>query len=245
MITDYYFYLTAIPAILIYGLAKGGLGASLGVIAVPLMALTGSPVQAAAVLLPILCVMDIFAIKAHWRHADMKEIRFMLPSALVGILFAYIIIDFLPRNYVSILVGIISISFALQFLFFKKKKAMNKFLSSCLCMLSGLSSAMIHSGGGPITVYLIPKGMDKKVLIGTMAVFFGLLNYIKIIPYSLAGSFNAENLSTSLILIPLAPIGVKLGTMLLDVIDQELLYKICYILLLISGTKLLYTGIFG
>ncbi len=245
MITDYYFYLTAIPAILIYGLAKGGLGAGLGVIAIPLMSLTGSPVQAATILLPILCVMDLFAIKAHWKHADMREIRFMLPAALLGIFIAYVIIDYCPKSYVSIFVGLISILFAFQFLFCKKKKPLGKFISYILCFVSGLSSTLIHAGGGPITAYLIPKGLDKKVLIGTMAVYFGLLNYVKIIPYSLAGSFNSENLMTSMVLIPLAPIGVKIGTMLLDRIDQKLLYNICYFILLTSGAKLLYSGLFS
>ncbi|ALS34821.1 hypothetical protein PTRA_b0319 [Pseudoalteromonas translucida KMM 520] len=67
LVTDPWFYLTAVPAILIFGIGKGGLGGALGVIAVPMMALAISPMQAATILLPILCVMDIFAIKLHYR----------------------------------------------------------------------------------------------------------------------------------------------------------------------------------
>ena len=51
MITDPWFYVAAVPAVLLFGIAKGGFGGGLGVLAVPLMALVVSPLQAAAVLL--------------------------------------------------------------------------------------------------------------------------------------------------------------------------------------------------
>jgi uncharacterized membrane protein YfcA len=104
---------------------------------------------------------------------------------------------------------------------------------------------MIHAGGGPISMYLLPKKLDKMVMVGTMAVFFGIMNLIKLIPYAYLGNFDHQNLMTSLVLIPLAPIGVKLGTMLLKVISQQRVYQVCYLFLLISGGKLFYTGIFG
>jgi hypothetical protein len=62
LITDPWFYAVAVPAVLLYGISKGGFGGGLGVIAVPLMALVISPVQAAAILLPVLCAMDIVAL---------------------------------------------------------------------------------------------------------------------------------------------------------------------------------------
>ena len=54
MLSDPWFYLLAIPAVLIYGIGKGGLGGALGILAVPMMALVIPPTQAAAILLPIL-----------------------------------------------------------------------------------------------------------------------------------------------------------------------------------------------
>jgi uncharacterized membrane protein YfcA len=54
MITDPLFYLCAIPAVLLYGIAKGGFGGNIAILSVPLMALVMSPQQAAAILLPIL-----------------------------------------------------------------------------------------------------------------------------------------------------------------------------------------------
>ena len=65
MITDPLFYLAAVPAVILFGISKGGFGSGLGVLAVPLIAMVVSPVQAAAILLPILCVMDLLGLWAY------------------------------------------------------------------------------------------------------------------------------------------------------------------------------------
>ena len=62
IITDPFFYFLAVPAVLITGMGKGGLGGAAGAIAVPMMALAVEPIQAAAILLPIICLMDIMAV---------------------------------------------------------------------------------------------------------------------------------------------------------------------------------------
>ena len=75
MITDPWFYVAAVPAVLLFGIAKGGFGGGLGVVAVPLMALVVSPLQAAAVLLPILCLMDLvglWAYRGRWLWPELR-----------------------------------------------------------------------------------------------------------------------------------------------------------------------------
>lgn len=96
MIADQWFYLTAIPAVSIYGTGKGGLGGGLGVVAVPLVALTTSPIQAAAVLLPILCLMDVFAVRHHARHCDTRQLKIILPTAIAGIVIAALFLKIPP-----------------------------------------------------------------------------------------------------------------------------------------------------
>ena len=59
MISDPLFYMAAVPAILLAGIAKGGFGSGAGLFATPLIALTMPIPQAAALLLPILCLMDL------------------------------------------------------------------------------------------------------------------------------------------------------------------------------------------
>ena len=89
MITDWLFYLVAIPAVFLTGISKGGFGGALGGIAVPLMALAISPVQAAAIMLPILCLMDLFSLKIYLGKWDYTNLKIMIPGALIGILVAF------------------------------------------------------------------------------------------------------------------------------------------------------------
>ena len=58
MLTDPLFWLLAVPAVIALGLAKGGF-AGVGMLATPLLALIVPPLQAAAILLPILLLQDV------------------------------------------------------------------------------------------------------------------------------------------------------------------------------------------
>ena len=76
-------------------------------------------------------------------------------------------------------------------------------------------------------------------------VFFFLINQIKIWPYLWLGQFSAENLTTSLVLAPLVPLGVWLGWRLNQVLSQALFYRLIYVLLFVSGGKLVWDGMAG
>lgn len=244
-ITDPWFYVTAIPAVLLYGIGKGGLGPALGVVAVPMMALTTEPAQAAAILLPTLCMMDVFAVKQHYRKADTKILKRMLPAGLLGILLASLFLSVTPAAGLKILIGLLCLFFVAQYLLqrgISNKKPSNRagWFWGCL---TGFSSTAIHAGGGPASIYLLPLRLEKVTLIATMAVLFAVLNAVKLIPYTLLGNFDASNLSTALLLLPIAPVGVYLGVWLLHRVSQALVYRICYFFLAISGVKLLFDGL--
>ena len=81
MLSDPLFYAVCIPAVLFYGISKGGFGGGLGVAAVPLMALVMSPVQAAGILLPILCFMDLLTLWAYRGKWVWPELNTLLPAS--------------------------------------------------------------------------------------------------------------------------------------------------------------------
>ena len=88
MHTDLVFYAVAIPAVILMGLAKGGFS-GVGQISVPLLAVAVSPVQAAAILLPILLVQDAVGVWAFRHNWDAHILKVMLPGAAIGILAGY------------------------------------------------------------------------------------------------------------------------------------------------------------
>lgn len=246
IITDPFFYMLAVPVVLLYGMAKGGLGPALGAISVPIMSLVITPVQAAAIMLPILCVMDIFAVWSFRRSYSVYHLAILLPAGVSGIVLASLLMGYLPPDTIRFIIGLTVIWFCLDYWFRKdvEKVKINGRLSGYLWgVVAGFTSTQIHAGGAPVSIYLLPQRLDKIVLMGTMAIFFAVLNYLKLIPYSLMGVLNIENMTTSLVLMPLAPVGVKMGRLILNKVEQISIYRFLYAALFLSGLKLLYDGI--
>ena len=248
MIDSIWFYALAAAAILITGIAKSGFGGGLGVLAVPMMALLISPVQAAAILLPILCLMDLFNVWHYRRAWDRANIRILLPAGLAGVLIGTFTFRYLSDAHIRILIGLIAVVFAIYF--FRKRDGQEKcgpdrLRGTFWGILAGFVSFGVHAGGPPANVYLLPQRLDKTVFVGTMVVLFTTLNYVKLIPYGFLGQLNGENVTTSLILAPLAPVGVWLGLRLHRLVDERWFYPICYVFLFITGVKLLYDGVSG
>ena len=113
MISDPTFYAVAVPAVLLFGIAKGGFGGGLGAAAVPLMALVMSPVQAAAILLPILCLMDLLTLWAYRGRWIWPELRTLLPASLIGIAVGAALWGYMSPQVVKLIIGIIAMLVAL------------------------------------------------------------------------------------------------------------------------------------
>jgi hypothetical protein len=229
-------------------MAKGGFGGGIAVVSVPLMALAVSPLQAAAILLPVLVVMDLVALWSFRGQYDKHNLRIVLPGAVVGIIIGSICFRYLDENMIRILIGLIALLFCAEY--YTRKVATlprqaSRSRGSFWGAVAGFTSFGIHAGGPPLSVYMLPLKLEKVQLMGTFAVFFAAVNAIKLIPYGLLGQFDQCNLMTSLVLMPLAPIGVRLGYFLLHKISERLVYQLCYFFLAVVGAKLLFDGSYG
>ena len=248
MLSDPMFYLACIPAVLLFGIAKGGFGGAVGVLAVPLMALVMSPTQAAAIMLPILVVMDLLVIKAYWGVYDKRALQVLLPGAVIGILVGYFLAETMNDNYMRILIGVVSLVFGAQSLLRLQSHASgrhNTLAGTFFGALAGFTSFSIHSGGPPFAMYLMPKKLSPVLYAGTSGIFFASVNAMKLAPYAMLGQFNTQNLLYALVLVPLAPVGVKVGHYLVKHTDPTLYYRIISFFLMVVGVKLLWDGFTG
>jgi len=247
MLQDPMFYIFAAAAVVIVGISKSGFGSGLGMLGVPLMAIVIPPAQAAAIMLPLLCVMDIFNVLHYRSRFDRANLIILVPAGLFGILLGTFTFGYLSDANVRILIGVISILFVGNFLFGKRDEAMqtgpNRIKGSIWGTVAGFVSYGVHAGGPPVNIYLLPQKLNKTIFVGTTVIFFAIVNYVKLIPYALLGQLNGENLLTSLILAPLVPLGVWLGIKLHDRVNEKLFYNLAYFFLLATGAKLLYEGI--
>jgi len=247
IISDPWFYATAVPAVLIAGISKGGFGGGMGSMAVPMMALTISPVQAAAIMLPILCTIDIFTVWTWRRHWDMSNMRILLPAAIIGLGLGWAGFRYMDDDAVRLLIGTIAVVFAADYFLPLRSKGgpsvPNRVLGSFWGMVAGFTSFVAHAGGPPIAVYLLPQRLDIRLYTGTAAVFFIAVNYLKLVPYGLLGQLDATNLGTAAVLMTLAPVGVWIGVRLQRRVSNDLFYRLCYGFLALAGVKLLADGL--
>jgi len=246
-ITDPLFYAVAVPVVLLIGISKTGIPGLFGGMAVPVLALVISPVQAAAVMLPLLCAMDLFGLKAFWGVYDRRNMPIIVTGLLTGSLLGALTFRYIGDKALLLIVGVIAVAFALNNLFgwAKKRPASSAswprgvFWSG----LSGYGSFVMHSGSAPLLAYLLPQRLDKRVYVGTTVWYFFISNYVKIVPYAAMGQLDLTNLATALVLLPLVPVGVWLGVYIQGRMNEQLFYKVSYYALLGVGGKLVYDGV--
>lgn len=245
MLHDPIFWAVAVFSVLITGISKGGFG-GLALLAVPLMALVISPVQAAGIMLPILIVMDWVSVWSYRKHWDRSVLWLTLPGAVIGIVAGGFLAGYVDDRFVRICVGLIAIAFPL-YVFLKPAGQANlakdnRPLGVIAGTVSGFTSFIAHAGGPPFQAYAIPQELEKRVYAGTSVMFFFVVNMVKVVPYAMLGQFDRTNLTTSLILIPLAPVGVLIGVWLIKQMDQKVFFRIIYALIFSVGVKLLWDG---
>ena len=250
MIEDPLFYLVAVPALLIMGISKGGFGGGLGVVAVPLLSLTISPVQAAAIMLPILCFMDLFGLWSFRGKWDRANTKIIICGAVVGIAIGTASFRYLDEHMIKLLISVVALGFSGNYWLQRRSGDRPPLAPSYLrggfwSLIAGFTSFAAHAGGAPLNVYLLPLKLHKTVFQATTVIFFTVINYVKIVPYAWLGQLSIENLSTSLAVLPLALIGIVSGIWLHSRVPEQLFYKLCYGFLFLTGLKLLYDGISG
>ena len=238
------FLSTVVPAILLYGIAKSGLGGSISLISVPLMTIVMPLSQALAIILPILIFSDLIAVYRFRKEFDLNTLKLIVPFAGIGIFIGSLSFSYFSEDLLKIIVGVMGFLFAGHYFLFKKnkeEKSDKNILKGSICStIAGFTSFCVHAGGTPTSIYLLPLRMKKEIYVGTRVIFFTFVNLIKLPFYIKLSMVNFETFKQSVILFPLAIIGIFIGYRILKIIDEKLFYNIIYVLILISSSKLIY-----
>jgi uncharacterized membrane protein YfcA len=211
--------------------------------AVPVLALALPPVQAAAIILPILCLTDIVATWTWWGTWSRRTLASMLPGALAGIGVGWLTAAIVSDAVVRLIVGVV-----VWLLWHRRPQAPrpeDPVRASFWGGLAGYTSFVAHAGGPPFQVYALPLGLDPRVLTGTSVAFFTIVNYIKLIPYFALGQFDATNLGASALLAPLAVAFTFVGAWIIRRMRAEVFYPVTYAMTALVGLKLVWDGLLG
>src|SRR5210317_127145 len=212
---DLLYLITVVPAILLFGVSKAGLGGSVALVSIPLMTIVMPFGEALAITLPILILADFVAVYKFRKEFDFK-----------------------------LLVGLMGFSFTFHYFFLKKDKYQaipnSKVKGGFFSIISGFTSFCVHAGGTPLSVYLLPLRIEKSKYVGTRVLYFTFVNLVKLPIYIYLSMINLNNLKISFFFMPLVVIGVLIGYYLVKVIKEKIFYNIIYILIFLSSSKLIF-----
>jgi uncharacterized protein len=251
MSIDPTFYLIAIPAVLLVGLSKGGMGDALGLLGVPILSFAVPPDQAAAILLPILVVMDLAALWTWRKHNNAALLKAMLPGAMAGIVIGWITWAIVPHYVMQLIIGIVALSFAGRFYYHRyfavkvetPPAPHNAGKAAIWGTLSGYGSFVAHAGGAPFQIYSLPLKLSPRDYTGAAVRFFAILNAVKLIPYYQLGALDTTNLYLSATLFPIAPLATFGGAMIVRRMRPDFFYPFMYAMCALAGAKLTYEGL--
>ncbi|MCX6044911.1 MAG: sulfite exporter TauE/SafE family protein [Chloroflexi bacterium] len=242
------FWITAALAVIILGMDKAGFGGGIGFVATPLMALTIPVSDAAALLLPLLMIADLMSLRHYHGKFDRKSIAVLLPGAILGTFAAAFVFNYFSHNERVLKIGLGIL--VLLFIAFQLGRALifgalgqKRFPDAVGFLLgsgSGFTSTLVHAGSPFTNIYLLPQAMPRELFIGTTVILYALMNWIKLIPYAWLGLLRVGNLTTVLLLAPLAYVGVRLGLYCQRYFSDQWFHRLVYVLLFITGVQLIW-----
>lgn len=242
MIADPFVYLIASIAVTCLGLSKGGF-IGFGLIATPLLALAIPPLEAAAILLPIMLAQDIFSAWSFRNDWDCRTLSLMLPGSLLGVALAWVFAGYVDPGSVRLAIGMIGIAFAISRWSGLKIRTQSDGSGLFWGTVAGFTGTLANAGGPPFLVYAMSQDLPKMTFVGTTAIFFLVLNVTKLVPFFALGQFSYQNLALSVVIFPLAIFANFVAIRLVYRVPSSAFYRVSYGLVFAVSIGLMWQGI--
>jgi uncharacterized protein len=246
IITDPLFYLVAVPAVVFLGLSKGGFS-GIGMVSTPMLALILPPLEAAAILLPIILIQDAMSVWVYRRVWDPWNLKVMIPGCLLGVGAAWLLAAHVSDGVIRLVVGLIALGFVGYAAFRhylpgeppKPRASHGVFWGG----LAGFTTTLIQIGAPPYYAFVLPQRLPKMLYVGTTVMFFAAANIMKVVPYFALGQFSTAGLATSFALFPLAIACNAAGIYLVRVTPERMFYRITNVIVAVLGCELTRQGV--
>ena len=239
-----YFWFLAVLAVLAVSISKAGFGGAMGSFSVPILIFVLPPKLALGVLLPLFLVTDVWVVYIWRSMLDKRILLIMCAFGVIGEIVGWLIFDYLNDQILTGLIGLIAIittgkQSSVEIATSVSRRIFQR--GAIWCGLSGISSFVSLSGGIPAQVFLLPHALARQSFVGTLCVYFFVINIVKIPFYAEIGIFSEATLTVSLWLLLVIPLGVFIGKWLNTHISDQIFYDISHLGLLAMGAKLLLT----
>ena len=236
-------------AALFAGISKGGFGSGAAFAGAAILAVAISPGAALGIMLPILMLIDLASLRAYWRQWSGRDAGLLVLGGLPGVALGVLLFQRTDADVLRLLIGGIAIAFVLWQLVMhagllrRAAGAIPVWGGALAGMVAGFTSFVSHAGGPPAAVYLLSRGLDKTRYQATTVLVFWALNIAKAVPYAMLGLFTRETLLFDLALAPFALLGAWIGVRAHRRVPERVFFAITYILLVVTGAKLIWDGL--
>ncbi|MFP4144793.1 MAG: sulfite exporter TauE/SafE family protein [Phycisphaeraceae bacterium] len=249
-----WWYVTALTlAMLVIGIAKAGFGGGVGILAVPLVASALPAGRTLGVMLPLLILADWFSLSAHLRRQSWPHLRWLLFGAAGGIGAALAVLLLMTRQdrlemMLNLLVGSICLCFVLVQVWRLMGGSVPRIPPGpwggrSTGLLAGLTSTLAHAAGPVVSIYLLEQEMEKRRLVGTMLLFFAIVNLAKLPVYVSLGMVTGETFLQGLVFAPMIPLGVVLGLWMNKRIPEKPFAAVMYLGAAAAAGNMLYKAL--
>jgi len=262
-------WMLAGAAVVIIGIAKSGFGSGVAIVAIPMFVLAyGDASHAVGVLLPLLIAADIFSFLHHRGKWDRQNMRVLWPGSLAGVVLGSALVYWLmgmPRlwwmpggagaadssrvaatkAHLQVGIGAVCLLYVVGD-FVKARFApawrvrANYATGSFAGGIAAVLSTLAHAGGPPVTIYLLGQQLAKEAFVATAVVYFFMLNVVKLLPYAALGLIDTATLWQGLWLLPLVPVGTRLGVLLMHRMNERAFRTAILVIVLLSGLKFVF-----
>lgn len=246
MISPEYFWIAVLAAFFV-GAGKGGLP-MIAMLSVPTMSLVISPMQGAALLLPIYLISDIYGVYIYRGSFSLRNLLILIPAGVVGIIAGYLLADQISDDAVRVVIGFVGLAFlAMRMRVRVKGKGEARpadvprgiFWGS----VAGFTSFVSHAGGPAFQIYTLPQQLSKLSFAGTSTILFAVINWMKVPPYFALGLMESADFRTISVLTPVAIFGAWAGYRIIRLVPERIFFLMIEIALFVISINLIRVGL--
>jgi uncharacterized protein len=249
MVLDTTFFLFAIPAVVFAGISKGGFGSGAAFAATPLLALVIDPRLALGFMLPLLILIDVATLRPYWRGWSWPDAKLLILGSIPGGALGVALYAVANADVFRLLIGAMSVGFVAFQLARSRgwirgaSRPLGTFGGLVAGSVAGFTSFVSHAGGPPVAIYLLSQKLAKTAFQATTVIVFFAINLAKVVPFAALGLFTEETLWANLLLAPAALAGAYAGVKAHRMVPEPLFFAITYVLLLVTGSKLIWDAL--
>lgn len=246
---DVWFFLIAAPAAMFAGISKGGFGSGAAFASASILALVVDPGIALAIMLPLLMLIDVSTLRPYWGQWNPSAAKLLIIGGVPGVALGAWLYAVADADVFRVLIGVISVAFVLwQFaqragLIRAAKSILPDWVGLMAGVVTGFTSFVSHAGGPPAAVYMLSQRLNKTEYQASSVLVFWVINIFKFFPYAFLGMFTLQTATANLVLAPFALLGAWIGVKLHRIFPERWFFTLTYVLLIITGTKLIWDGL--